>query len=292
MSVLKDFDSGVPPNWCQGCGNYAIWTALKNALVALAIEPWQAVVALGIGCHGHLVNFLEVNGFEGLHGRPIPVAVGIKLANHRLPVIVSTGDGDCLGEGGNHFIHAARGNHDLTVLIHDNQVYGLTTGQASPTSAKGYPSKSTPAGVIEEPVNPIALALVSGASYIARAFSGDSQQLTQLVKGAISHTGFAVVDVLQPCATFNKLNTYQYFYERVYRLEENNYQPSNRLEALKKAFEWGKPRSEGGTGIPTGLFYQLEKPAYHEQVSVLKEKTLVGRPVESVEIDDLMANLS
>lgn len=292
MVGIKDYNSGVLPNWCQGCGNYAIWTALKTALVELGVEPWQAVVVLGIGCHGHLANFLRLNSFGGLHGRPVPVAVGIKLANPRLSVMVATGDGDCFGEGGNHFIHAARGNHDLTVIVHDNQVYGLTTGQTSPTSERGYQSKSTPSGVIEEPVNPIALALVSGATYVARAFSGDIKQLTELVKGAITHQGFAVVDVLQPCVSFNKLNTFKFFYDRVYKLEEDSYQPGNRVEAINRSFEWGGPRSAGGQGIPTGLFYQEEKPAYHEQVGVLREKTLVSRPIEPVDITSLMSQLS
>jgi len=291
MSDQAHYNTGVKPNWCKGCGNFAIWTGVKNALVELGLEPWQAVAVFGIGCHGHMVNFLEINGFEGLHGRPIPVAIGIKLANHSLPVIVSSGDGDCFGEGGNHFIHAARGNHDITVVVHDNQVYGLTTGQASPTSEHDYHSKSTPQGVIERPVNPITLALASHATYVARAFSGDIQQLTELVKKAMLLKGFALVDILQPCVTFNKLNTYRYFYDRVYKLEDTDHDPADPGAAYQRALEWGDSREQGGPGIPTGLFYQVSRPAYHEHVRGLTEP-LVDQPVRTGHIRPLMEDLS
>jgi 2-oxoglutarate ferredoxin oxidoreductase subunit beta len=291
MVELSDYDTNIRPTWCRGCGNYAVWTGLKNSLKEEGIEPWQMVLVAGIGCHGHIINFTEVNCFEGLHGRPLPVARGVKLANPALTVIVSTGDGDCLGEGGNHFIHTARGNHDLAVIIHDNQVYGLTTGQASPTSERGVFSKSTPAGVIESPVNPIALAIISGATYVARGFSGDIDILTQLVKGAILHKGFAVVDVLQPCVAFNKLNTYKYFYDRVYKLEEDGHDPTDKFAALKRSLEWGQPRSRGGSGIPTGLFYRETKAVYHEQAEPRPDKAPVSDPVKPVDVSALMEKL-
>jgi 2-oxoglutarate ferredoxin oxidoreductase subunit beta len=267
MSELEVYTTGIKPTWCPGCGNFGLWTGFKSALKQEGVKPWEAVVVAGIGCHGHVVNFTQVNTFQGLHGRPLPLGRGIKLVNPELLVIVSTGDGDCLGEGGNHYLHTARGNHDLVVVIHDNQVYGLTTGQTSPTSLQDFQSKSTPLGNPDKPTNPIALALVSGATYVARAFAGDVEHLTQLMVGAIKHKGFAVVDVLQPCVSFNKLNTFKYFSERVYRLEDGEYDPSDRLKALDKSFEWGER-------IPIGLFYQEEKLAFHERVSQMRPMEL------------------
>jgi 2-oxoglutarate ferredoxin oxidoreductase subunit beta len=284
MSELEVYTTGIKPTWCPGCGNFGLWTGLKNALKQEEVKPWEAVVVAGIGCHAHLVNFTETNGFIGLHGRPLPVARGIKLANPELLVIVSTGDGDCLGEGGNHYLHTARGNHDIVVLIHDNQVYGLTTGQTSPTSLQDFQSKSTPLGNPDKPINPIALALASGATYVARGFAGEVKHLTELMVGAIQHKGFAVVDVLQPCVSFNKLNTFKYFKERVYCLEEEKYQPDNRLKALERSLEWGKR-------IPLGLFYQEEKPAFHERVGQTKAVEL-GATLTSRNLSKLFKKLT
>ena len=263
---LKDWQTDYPPNWCPGCGNFGLWQAFKQALVELDKDPGGTVLVAGIGCHGHINNFTRISSFEGLHGRPIPVAVGIKLANHKLDVIVSTGDGDCLGEGGNHFLHVCRRNHDLTVMIHNNASYSLTTGQTSPASPQGYISKSTPEGKLEPALNPLAVALGAGATFVARGFTGNIPQLTEILKASISHQGVAIVDILQPCAVFNKEFTLDYFKSRVKSTEV----AKTRTEAFEKVSVWGNE-------IFTGIFYQEAGAAYENQVPGLKNGPLVSR---------------
>jgi len=248
--TLEQLATTVKPTWCPGCGNFGIWMALKNALVKLSIPHENIVIVYGVGCHANMRDWMNVYGVEGLHGRSLPIAQGIKLANPSLTVIAVTGDGDCLGEGGNHFIHASKRNPDITVILHDNNVYGLTTGQASPTAKKGFVTKSTPEGVFDEPVNPLALALVSGASFVARGFAGDMQYLTDLFVSAITHHGFSLIDVLQPCVTFDKVHTYNWYRERVYRMEEDT--SKDLLAALSKTMEWGDK-------IPLGIFMQSNR---------------------------------
>ncbi|HUW22295.1 MAG TPA: 2-oxoacid:ferredoxin oxidoreductase subunit beta [Candidatus Bathyarchaeia archaeon] len=269
--TVKDYETGVTPNWCPGCGNFGLWQALKQAVAELGLDPGEIVIVAGIGCHGHINNFTQVSSFEGLHGRPIPLATGIKSANHDLKVIVSTGDGDCLGEGGNHFIHASRRNHDITVLIHNNASYSLTTGQSSPTSPAGYKSKSTPYGKTEEALNPLALALSAGATFVSRGFVGDVPHLTDLMKAAIQHPGFAVVDILQPCVVFNKEFTFEYYRQRVYKLERTS---TERSLALKEVLA----RNDK---IGLGIFYQSKEPSYEEKVQLTKQKALVNQPLKN-----------
>ena len=198
MANIDKFKTNSEITWCPGCGNFGIFLALKQAFLKLGLNPSDILVVYGIGCHGHMVNYLKTFGFEGLHGRALPVAQGAKLANKNLTVIAIAGDGDQLGEGGNHFLHAGRRNIDITCIIRNNQIYSLTVGQASPTSEKGFKSKSTPLGVIDEPLNPVALAISAGAGFVSRGFSGDVNYLTDLFVQAIEHKGFSVVDVLQP----------------------------------------------------------------------------------------------
>ncbi|MFC1626795.1 thiamine pyrophosphate-dependent enzyme [Patescibacteria group bacterium] len=240
------------PTWCPGCGDYGIWMSLKKALSSLGYGTNEAAMVYGIGCHGNMYNWMKTYGFSSLHGRTLPVAQGIKLGNHSIPVIAVCGDGDGLGEGGNHFLHAARRNPDITMILHDNQVYGLTTGQSAPTAPKGFKSKSTPAGATDEPINPVALAITNGATFVARGFAGDQPHLVELIKQAIAHKGFSLVDILQPCVSFNKVNTYDWYRERVYTLDDS-YTPDNKFKAYEKAYEWGEK-------IPTGVFYKEEKP--------------------------------
>ena len=266
----QDYDLGKTPVWCPECGNYGIWVALKNALSKLNIPENQLVAVYGIGCHGHMTNYIRANVFEGLHGRPIPVAEGIKLANHELNVVAFSGDGDCYGEGLNHLLTAARGNHDIAVIAHNNQLYGLTTGQTSPTSMKGAKTKSTPEGAIDEPINPLALAISAGATFVARGFAGDISFLTELIAQAIRHKGFALVDVMQPCVTFNKVNTYEWFKQHIYKLE--NHDTADKMAAMQKAFEKEK--------LPIGVFYKEEKPSYGQQVSELKGLPLVKQSLK------------
>jgi 2-oxoglutarate ferredoxin oxidoreductase subunit beta len=254
--------------WCPGCGDFAIWTALKHAAREQGWNNTNTALVAGIGCHGHLVNFLKLTSFEGLHGRAIPVASGLKMANHDLNVFVITGDGDCLSEGGNHLIHAARRNHDLTVLLHDNALYALTTGQTSPRSPKGYKSKSTPHGSLAEPIQPLHLALAAGATFLARCYAGNILQLTDLIAQANAHRGFAVLQVLQPCVTFNHVYTHQFYQENVYQLDAT-YDHTNRALALQKTLEWDFKK------IPVGILYQEERATYEEQLPQLSKTTLV-----------------
>ncbi len=256
---VKDIDIA----WCPGCGNFAILPTLKTALTELNIDPKKLVLVSGIGQAAKTPQYLQTNFFNGLHGRALPPATGIKAANPELTVIVTSGDGDMYGEGGNHFIHAIRRNPDIKIFVHDNMVYGLTKGQASPTSQMGFKTPVQVDGVILEPFNPITIAISLEASFVARAFAGDQEKTKEIMKKAIQHKGLALVDILQPCVTFNKVNTYQWFKENTYYLEED-YQPHDRLEAFKRASEKEK--------IPLGIFYINEnKPTFEENLMVYKE---------------------
>ena len=259
--------------WCPGCGDFAVLRALQIALASLELNPKDVVIVSGIGCSSNLPGFLNSYGFHGLHGRAVPVASGIKLANHDLNVIIAGGDGDGYGIGLGHFIHAMRRNLDITYVVMNNQVYGLTTGQAAPTSEKGMLTKSTPQGVLEGPVNPIALALVSGATFVARGFSGDADHLAKLIEDGIKHKGFSLIDIMSPCVTYNRQNTYQWFRERVYRLEEENHDMLSMGQALKRSQEWEDR-------IPLGIFYKDPKPTYESGEEVLKDMPLVHQPID------------
>ncbi len=262
------FRSEVKPDWCASCGDFAVLSSLIKALATLGKEPRDVAVVSGIGCSSNLPNFIKTFGFHSLHGRAIPVATGVKLGNPNLNVVVTGGDGDGYGIGVGHFIHAMRRNIDLTYIVMDNQIYGLTTGQVSPTSMKGHKTKTTPKGNLEEPINPIALALAGGATFIARAFSGDPNSMTQTIADAIKHKGFSLVDVFSPCVTFNKLNTYDYFRSKVYKLQEKSHDVQDFHAAMDRAFE-------GGDKIPLGTFWDVEKPVLDEA------KRMPGFPVPS-----------
>ena len=264
------YDTGHTPNWCPGCGDFGIWSALKRALIDLKWSPAEVMMVYGVGCHGHMVNFLKSYGFEGLHGRSLPVAQGIKLANKNLNVIVVAGDGDTFGEGTNHLSHAARRNHDITMILHDNQVYGLTTGQTAPTAKRGFKTKSTPYGVLEEAVNPTALALAFGATFVARSFAGDIEQTASIIAAAARHKGFAFVDVFQPCVTFNHVNTYQWYREHIFKLDDS-YTPHDKIEAFKLSYDTER--------LATGIFYTEERDIYEQDVPQTKEMPLVDLPV-------------
>ncbi len=267
------YKSDVKPTWCPGCGDFGVLNAFLKAVTELDLDPKSLVVVSGIGCSSNLPHFVKGYGFHGIHGRIIPVATGIRLANPELTVVGAGGDGDGYGIGMGHFVHAMRRNIDITYIVMNNEIYGLTTGQASPTSEKGMVTKSTPEGVIEWPVNPIATALSSGATYVSRGFSGDPNHLAELIKGGIQHKGFSLVDVFSPCVTYNKHNTYGWFRERVYKLEDEDYDPSDLAIAYVKAHEWGER-------IPIGLFYRTEgKPTYEEEEPVLRKGPLVRQPL-------------
>ena len=269
MSSIQDF-SGYAPTWCPGCGNWGIGIGIKSALVQMNITPSEVAVVFGIGCSGNMNDFLNAYAVHTLHGRAIPTAIGLKLANQTLPVIVVAGDGDCYGEGGNHFLHACRGNHDITVIVHDNRVYGLTTGQVAPTALKGARSKSTPYGIIEKPLDPLTLALTQGATFIGQSFAGDALHMISTIKSAVAHKGFSLVNILQPCVTFNKRNGYQYYRERVYKLTDNKKNDKNQAMRIIQKTE--------KEHYPLGIIYQTQEPTYHEQLSQLSDdKPLIKR---------------
>lgn len=269
--------SGYFPTWCPGCGNFGIWAALKSAFKNLGFDQENLALVYGIGCSGNMNDFLWANSFHALHGRAIPTAIGVKIANHQLPVVVIAGDGDCYGEGGNHLLHAARGNHDITVVVHDNRVYGLTTGQVAPTALAGSKSKSTPSGIIEVPVNPLALVITQGATFAAQGFSGDISHLATLLEQAIKHKGFSLVNIFQPCVTFNKITDYAWYRQRIYKLDNTNHDVSNTSKALEKAMELTEK-------LPIGVVYQKIRPTYTENLPQLKNGVLAHASLE-VEIE-------
>lgn len=239
MATMEDFKGGKAW-WCAGCGDFGVLNALQKACVNAGLEPHEVVLVSGIGCSGKITSHFRSYGFHGIHGRTLPIATGIKLANRELTVIAAGGDGDGYAIGLSHFIHAMRRNIDVTYVVMDNNIYGLTTGQTSPTSRKGFRTKTSPAGSVEEPVRPLELALASGISYLAQGFSGDVKQLTKLIEGGIKHKGFALINVFSPCVTFNKENTYDYYREHVINLDEDpGYDRSNRAAAMAKVIETG-----------------------------------------------------
>jgi 2-oxoglutarate/2-oxoacid ferredoxin oxidoreductase subunit beta len=275
------FQTKNKPTWCPGCGNLSIWVALRQALAELNLKQHQVLILYGIGCSGNGANFIKTYAWHSLHGRAVPSAIGAKLANKDLTVIVMAGDGDSYGEGMGHFIHAIRGNADITYITHDNKVYGLTTGQSSPTANKGYKSKSTPEGIIETAANPISLGLAAGGSFISRGFAGDADHLKGLLINAIKHKGFSLVDVFQPCVTFNKTNTFKWYFDRLYNLDQDQtYKNNDRQTAFKQSMTWGKK-------IPYGIFYQGARPTYGGHLPQLQGQSLIKRPVKVRNLDNL-----
>lgn len=258
------------PTWCPGCGDFGVLSATKNAVVDLQLDPEQTVVVSGIGCSSNFPHFIGSYGIHTLHGRANPIGQAIKMSNPDLNVIVAGGDGDGLAIGIGGFVHAARRNMDLTYIIMDNQVYGLTVNQVSPTSGLERKTTSTPYGNIERPLNPISMALAAGATFVARTFSGEKDHFAEVLKQAIEHKGFAFIDDLSPCVTFNRVNTYDYWRERVYKLEETDYQPDDLGKAMKKALEWDDK-------VPLGVLYKEDKPVYHEMDVAIREH---GNPVK------------
>ena len=280
MVTVKDYAESVPIAWCPGCGNFAILQALRRALVDIGIEPHQLLFVSGIGQAPKLPHYTQGNVFNGLHGRTLSAATGARIANHELIVIGIDGDGSAYGEGIGHLLATMRRNVNMTYIVHNNQVYGLTKGQASPTSDLGFITRTTPLGA-SQPVNPLALALASEVSFLARGFAGDIEHMSELLKMGIEHRGFALVDILQPCVSFNHKNTYQWYRERVYKLEGQEYDPTNKLAAFTKAQEWGDR-------IPIGLIYRKERSVYEEQLPALKEMPLVKQKIDPLQFEALL----
>ena len=272
--TIKDFKGKAEPDWCPGCGDFGVLSALKQALADLGIRPHEAMVISGIGCSSNLPGYVSTYGMHTLHGRALSVATGAQMANHELKIIVTGGDGDGYGIGGNHFIHTMRRNVDLTYIVMNNQIYGLTTGQLSPTSTKGMTTKSTPFGSVENPINPIPLAIAAGATYVARGYTGQVKHLVELIKGGIQHKGFALIDAFSPCVTFNHENSHEFFKQKTFKLEDRKHDPTDFAAAMKYGYEWGDE-------IAIGLFWQrTDLPALDELESALKESgPLARRPL-------------
>src|SRR5882672_3351528 len=263
--TVKDLKGHTDPDWCPGCGDFGVLHALKTAIAELGLYPNEVLTISGIGCSSNLPGYINTYGMHTLHGRALAVATGAQLANHKLKVIVTGGDGDGYGIGCNHLIHCMRRNYDLTYLVMNNEIYGLTTGQCSPTSLKGAKTKSTPFGSVENPLNPLALAIAGGGTYVARGFSGNQKQLVELIKGGINHRGFALIDVFSPCVTYNKDQTYQFFRPRVKDLAEMKHDPTNFHAAMDRAYQWDDT-------IPIGLFWKrTDLPALDQLEPVLEQ---------------------
>jgi 2-oxoglutarate ferredoxin oxidoreductase subunit beta len=269
----SEFDNGETA-WCPGCGNHSILRAVKQAMVQAEKHPDEILIVSGIGQAPKLPQYMKCNMFDGLHGRVLPVATGAKLANPKLTVIGVSGDGDAYAEGGNHFLHALRRNIGITYLVHDNQVYGLTRGQTAPTSDEGYKTKTTPFGSFYERLNGPRIAILMQASFVARGFAGEINHLSNLIVQAMDKPGFSLVDILQPCVTFNHKNTFNWYRERVYKLEDDSeYDPADWHQALERSGEWGDR-------IPIGVLYENDREPYESLLPPLKKGPIVGRELD------------
>lgn len=280
MISLEQYENKLPPSWCPGCGNYAIIASLKQALAELGLPPSEVLLVSGIGQAAKLPHYMRCNAINGLHGRSLPLATAAKLANHELTVIVIGGDGDCYAEGGNHFIHTIRRNPDLTLLVHNNQVYGLTRGQASPTCESGFVTKVQPHGVLSAPLNPLTLAISQDASFVGRGYAGNGDHLTVLIKEAIEHPGFSFVDILQPCVSFDHKHTYAWYQERVSVLD-SHHDPSDKTAAYRCAEEWGAT-------IPLGLIYKNQRPTFESLQPVLSDGPLIAQKASLQDLEPVI----
>ena len=256
--------------WCPGCGNFPLRQVLVDALADLDLKPSEVTMFTGIGQAPKMPHYMKINGFNGLHGRALPPALGMRVANKDMKVIVETGDGNAYGEGGNHLLHNIRRNPDLAHFVHDNQIYGLTKGQASPTTGEEIKTAVQPNGITAQPLNPIKLAVSMEASFVARGFVGNREHLKMLMQEALNHRGYALIDILQPCVSFNKVNTYQWYAKRVYEIGEE-YDPTDYDAAMKKAEEWGDD-------IPLGIIYKNEdKAIFHDKLPQVDDQPLVEK---------------
>ena len=283
----KEFKGRVSPDWCPRCGDFGVLNSLQRAVFELGLKPHEILCVSGIGCSSNLPGYFNAYGMHTLHGRSLPVATGAKLGNHHLTVIATGGDGDGYGIGGNHLMHTARRNIDMTYLVMNNQIYGLTTGQISPTSRLDMKTKSTPFGNLEFPINPITSAIMNGATYVARGYSADVKHLTELLKNGIQHKGFSLIDVFSPCVTFNLDNDFAFFKPRIRKLEDEGHDPSDWKEACEKAMAWGDE-------IYIGLFLENDRPSLDSLEPVIADgPSLSGRPLglSSEQADKLISRM-
>lgn len=277
MATMKDFRNNVKPNWCPGCGDFSVQAAIQRAAANVGLTPESLAVVSGIGCSGRISGYINAYGFHGIHGRSLPIAQGLKMANRELTVLAAGGDGDGFAIGMGHTVHAIRRNIDITYIVMDNQIYGLTKGQTSPRSAMGFKTKSTPGGSIESTLSPLEVALSAGATFVAQSFSSELKQLTALIEAGIRHKGFSLINVYSPCVTFNKVNTYDWFKENLVNLDqEEGYDPSNRIQAMTRLMETG--------GLLTGLIYQdTTKPSYEDQVTGFRQEGISKQNIQITE---------
>lgn len=279
MVSIEDYGE-YKTSWCPGCGNFGIIKSVKRAFAEEGIAPHEAVVISGIGQAAKLPHYLNVNFYNGLHGRSLPAAQGVRLANRKLKMLVSSGDGCSYGEGGNHFMAAIRRNMDITLVAHNNQIYGLTKGQASPTTMMDQITKAQPFGVASEPFNPLAVAIALDTSFVARSFSGFEDHLTELIRQGLNHKGFALIDVMQPCVSFNKVNTHAWYRDRCYELPDD-YDPTDRLAAFEKALEFEDK-------IPIGVLYKKDKPIFESRFPHLEGPPLAEREVDRSVLSEIL----
>lgn len=279
MVTIEDYGN-YETAWCPGCGNFSIIKAMKQAMVGLDLASHQVFFFSGIGQAAKTPHYIKGNAFNGLHGRSLPPAQAAKLANRDAVVIVNSGDGCSYGEGGNHFLAALRRNVNMTVLVHDNQIYGLTKGQASPMTAEGHVTKSNPDGVYNTPFKPLSVAVTMNAGFVARGFSGMVDHLASLIMEGVRHPGMSLIDILQPCVSFNKVNTFKWYKERVYEIPDSH-DPTDQNAALKLAGEFGDR-------IPVGVIYRGDREPLDERIPAVKRGPLCRQPVNLAEIEDIM----
>jgi len=273
MATMKEFRNNVKPNWCPGCGDYSVQAAIQRAAANVGLEPENLVIISGIGCSGRISGYINCYGMHGVHGRALPIAQGVKMANRELTVIAAGGDGDGFAIGMGHTVHAIRRNMNITYIVMDNSIYGLTKGQTSPRSDTGFVTKSTPAGSIEQPISPVELALSVGATFVAQSFSSDLKGLTELIEKGIKHDGFAFINVFSPCVTYNKVNTYEWYKENIVQVDSiEGYDPHDRVKAMAYSMQY--------KGLLNGLIYQdTEKKSYESLVHGFKEQGLANQDI-------------
>ncbi|MEB6205455.1 2-oxoacid:ferredoxin oxidoreductase subunit beta [Mammaliicoccus sciuri] len=285
MATFKDFRNNVKPNWCPGCGDFSVQAAIQKAAANVGLEPEEVAIITGIGCSGRLSGYVNSYGVHSIHGRSLPLAQGVKMANKDLTVIASGGDGDGFAIGMGHTVHALRRNMDMTYIVMDNQIYGLTKGQTSPSSVKGFVTKSTPKGNIEQNIAPLELAISSGATFVAQSFSSDIKELTSIIEEAINHKGFSFVNVFSPCVTYNKINTYDWFKENLTKLADiEGYDNTNKSQAMQTVLDT--------ESMITGIIYQdKDTPSYESQIEQFDEQPLVKKSLklEQNQFDELVS---
>ncbi|SFX33978.1 2-oxoglutarate ferredoxin oxidoreductase subunit beta [Thermoactinomyces sp. DSM 45891] len=288
MATFKDFRNKVKPNWCPGCGDFSVLAAMQRAFANVGLEPEEVAIVSGIGCSGRISGYVNAYGLHGVHGRALPIAQGLKLANRDLTVVASGGDGDGFAIGMGHTVHAIRRNVDVTYVVMDNQIYGLTKGQTSPRSAQGFQTKSTPQGSIEQAISPLELALSLNAGFVAQSFSSDLKQLTHVIEEGLKHKGFSLINVYSPCVTYNKINTYEWFKQNIVNLDTlEGYDNANRAQAMQTLMEHN--------GLVTGILYQnKERPPYEAMIKGFKEEGLAKQDlnISEEQFDRLMAEFA